>query len=140
MNIDTLPRPEENSASSLGLALEKIEGATDVLSSERATEKFLDAVGNNHAGTYFPVVLAVIPQIEMILRDGRAWAQCAALEALIDLCGSFEPEPSYEFFDGVSLAATLMSQVQSQRLHIELIAHGESPAADSAVTLLELLE
>ncbi len=56
----------------------------------------LYAVGNNHAGTYFPVVLAVVPFLGEILREGGATARLWALDVLIDLIGSFEPEPGFE--------------------------------------------
>jgi hypothetical protein len=131
--------PQSNSQSQLELAFANIKSATDRTSSDHATEMLIDAVGNNHAGTYCPVVLAAVPLAEAELQAGSDWARRAVLEALIDLCGSFEQEPCTETFDGGSLAACLKSRVMVLRPFIESIASGTSVASGSAAGLLEVL-
>lgn len=59
----------------------------------RAYHDFLFAIGNNHAGTYFPVVLATLPFLGDIFREGGSVARRMTLDVLVDLTGSFEPEP-----------------------------------------------
>ncbi len=57
--------------------------------------RFLYALGNNHAGTYFPVILPALPFLGELLR-GPPVARGRALDVLIDLIGSFIPEPGHE--------------------------------------------
>ena len=68
--------------------------------SQRTYVALLDAVGRNHAGTYYPVVVPTIPFLGEIIEDGSARARRNALEVLVDLAWSFEPEPGFEMVDG----------------------------------------
>ncbi len=79
------PQPESNDAGAVKAALLALRSAHDEPTSREAHDAFLCAVGNNHAGTYYPVILAVLPDVEKILVSGTAWAQRATMEALIDL-------------------------------------------------------
>ncbi len=133
------PQPEHKSQSLLELAFASVKAAAGRASSDQAAEMLIDAVGNNHAGTYCPAVLVAVPLAAAELQAGGEWAQRAVLEALIDLCGSFEPEPGAETFEGSSLAACLRSRVKALSPRIESIAGGTSVAADSAAGLLEVL-
>jgi len=63
---------------------------------EAALSRLLFAVGNDHCGSYRPVVLAVVPFLGEILRDGGDTARARTLDALIDLTCSFGPEPGFE--------------------------------------------
>lgn len=56
------------------------------------------AVRNSHAGTYCQVVLATVPFLGELLASGGDATRRAALDALIDLTGSFAPEPGQETF------------------------------------------
>src|SRR3954470_3243470 len=58
----------------------------------RAYHRVLYALGNDHAGTYCPAVLEAIPFLGEIVECGPHAAREAALDALIDLVGSFGPE------------------------------------------------
>ena len=64
--------------------------------SRDAYHKVLYALGNNHAGTYYPVALAALPFLAEILQGGGQWARIATLDILVDLSGSFEPESGFE--------------------------------------------
>lgn len=97
-------------------------------------------MGNNHAGTYYPVVLPVLPEIEQILMNGKAWAQRAVIESLIDLGCSFVPEEGYENYLGASVQEALNAFIHSMRHHIASLANGNDACAKSAVDLLELID
>lgn len=128
---------QDSVMSELDLAFLEAARAVDLETSRQATGKLLDSVGNNHAGTYRSIALDAIPKFESILGLDSVWTQHAAIEALIDLCGSFEPDPD----DGSSetLATALVNKVQSMKQRIEAIALGRSIASVSASELLELL-
>ena len=105
-----------------------------------AYDRMLYALGNNHAGTYYPIALAVLPQLESILSNGAPWAQQAALNVLIELTGSFEPEPGYERFAGADLAETIYTRVANMRSLVEHIADEGNVASTSAFDLLEQIQ
>ncbi|MBC5781308.1 hypothetical protein H8N03_00030 [Ramlibacter sp. USB13] len=121
-------------------ALEALRGARDEESAAEAYDAFLWSVGDNHAGTFYPVVLAVLPEIEKLLVDGEYWAQRATIEALIDLGGSFAPEEGYETYLGGSVQHTLRSFIHSLRRQLAPLAIGDDPRAKSAADLLELID
>ena len=53
----------------------------------------LSSIGNNHAGTYYPVIRGAIGIItEIALDENSEVARNCALEIICDLCFSFEPE------------------------------------------------
>jgi hypothetical protein len=131
------PQPEWNGPHSLSDALTSVAQACDKESSLRAYNDLLYAIGNNHAGTYYPVVLAVIPKVDEILLVGKAWPQYTVLEVLIDLCSCFQPELGHEAFQGEPLSLALRECVLSLKAHIELVANGTGIAADSARELLD---
>lgn len=140
LNLDHFPQPQANDAGTVEAALEALWTAHDEASAVDACDAFLWAMGNNHAGTFYPVVLAVLPEIEQILVSGGAWAQRAAIEALIDLGGSFVPEEGYETYLGGSVQDTLKMFVRSTRRHLLPLASGDDARAKSAIELLELID
>lgn len=80
LSLDQFPQPEHNDSSSVKAALATLRGARDEVSAAEAYGAFLWSVGN-HPGTFYPVVLAVLPEIEEILVNGEYWAQRATIEA-----------------------------------------------------------
>ena len=132
-------QPDRTSSNSLELALASMARATDLATGTRATEMLIDAVGNNHAGTYSPEVLDVIPLVQGILQTGSPWAQRALLEALIDLCGSFQPQPGCELYEGKPLDRLLHARVRALSSDIKAVAQLPSAAAGSAADLLAVL-
>jgi hypothetical protein len=54
----------------------------------------LFALGNDHAGTYYPLAVPAAKCVGEILRAGSAEARWQALDLLTDLVGSFEPDPA----------------------------------------------
>jgi len=72
-NFDTFPQPEWNTSGSIALALESLRNAHDQSSSNKAYDRFLYAVGNDHAGTYYPIVLATLPELKQLHIGGGFW-------------------------------------------------------------------
>ena len=92
----TYPQPEWNKPHSVVSSLSKVMTAKDAQSCSSAYESLLYSMGNNHAGTYYPVLLAAMPFQGEILLNGPRWPQRAVLCALDDLYASFHPEPGHE--------------------------------------------
>jgi hypothetical protein len=139
------PQPEWNDETSVIRALELTAVASDRAAAKVAYGRLLHAVGNDHAGTYFPVVLALLPAFGDILKTGAPWAQWAVVEALTDLTGSFEPEKGFEHFltpgesDAETLAVQFRRRVQELQGAIESVAASSGPAAHPAAELATLL-
>ena len=140
LDLTQFPQPESNESGSVKAALDALRNAKDEATANEAYDAFLWAMGNNHAGTFYPVVLGVLPEIEQILTNGQAWAQRAVMEALIDLGGSFVPEAGHENYLGASVQESLNAFIHSMRHHIAPLANGNDARAKSAVDLLELID
>lgn len=134
------PEPEWNDPDSIALALEELRAAHDEESAFEACDRLLATVGDNHAGTYHPIVLAVLPELKKVLVEGAIWAQRATLEALIDLCGTFAPEPGHERLDGIDVQLEVRTALLSMRPEISLLASGDDARANSAAELLEIAD
>jgi hypothetical protein len=91
-----LAQPGGNDADTIPEALALLSNCESHDEAARAYHRVLYAIGNNHAGTYFPAVLEAIPFLGEIVEFGPDAAREAALDALIDLVGSFCPEPGFE--------------------------------------------
>ena len=140
LDLSHFPQPESNDSGSVEAALDGLRDAEDESAASEAYDAFLWAVGNNHAGTFYPVILGVLPEIEQILRNGKAWAQRAAMESLIDLGGSFVPEEGYENYLGAPVQQALNAFIHSMRQHVEPLANGNDARAKSAIDLRELID
>ncbi|RKG92733.1 hypothetical protein [Corallococcus terminator] len=89
-------QPSWNTPDEVPQALRALAAATPE-TGDAVYSRVLYALGNNHAGTYFPVVLAVVPFLGELLREGSATTRIQTLEILIDLIASFDPDPDFEF-------------------------------------------
>lgn len=96
-NVDwtSFAQPPWNRGDEVAKALNLLLEAYDRDSMEKSYHRVLYAVGNNHAGTYYPVVLAVIPFLFRIAQAGTRWAQIGAIEILTDWSTSFAAEPEF---------------------------------------------
>ncbi|HET7867857.1 MAG TPA: hypothetical protein VFL86_25920 [Burkholderiaceae bacterium] len=139
-HLETYPQPEGNDPGSVPAALKALAQAHDESSALEACDRFLWTVGNNHAGTFFPIVLAALPQMEQILIGGGAWSRQAAMEALIDLGGPFVPEQGHETHLGVPVQETLRLFIRSMRPHILPLTHASGELRRSAEDLVELID
>jgi hypothetical protein len=131
--------PELNSSDSVAVALRAVSNARDKESSQYAYNKLLSSVGNNHSGTYSPIVLSVVSEIEPILRSGEIWPQYTVIEALIDLFVSFVLAPGEEIFCDRSLSVALRERIIGLKWYFVLIASGTGAAATSAEHILKHL-
>ena len=124
-----LPQPT-SSPTAVPLAIRAIGLATTDDDASAAYHRFLFAVGNNHAGTYYPVVLETIPFLEALVENGHSLARQTSLDILIDLAGAFRPEPGYETVlapDGaiVSVRTLLLAAVSAfwERARSGVLSH-----------------
>jgi hypothetical protein len=126
---DLEAQPPSNAMSEIANALRALSVASPETSDE-AYSRMLYALGNNHAGTYYPVVLAAVPFFGGILRDGGPTARLRTLDVLIDLVGSFEPEPGFEVV-AASAGRRSLNEVLKERV-LELTAQIERRRLDAA--------
>lgn len=140
INLSQFPQPESNEAGDVEAALDALRHAKDESTAAEAYDAFLWTMGNNHAGTFYPVILSVLSEVEQILMHGNPWAQRAVMESLIDLGGSFVPEEGYENYLGASVQETLNAFIHSMRHHVAPLSKGNGACAKSAADLLELID
>jgi len=134
-DLTAYDQPPWNHAGSVSTAFDAVLNAADEQSSEKAYHDLLFAVGNNHAGTYYSVVLGVLPAVGVVLCEGAPWSKHAVLEALIDLYVSFEPENGQEIYCERSLKDTVDEAIGVLRPLVERLA-GESFVGKSARELI----
>lgn len=91
----SLAQPSWNAPTAVPDSIRELASSTTDEAARAAYNGFLYAVGNNHAGTYFPVLLRALPFLEEILRSPSGRAHETTLDALVDLTGSFEPDPAH---------------------------------------------
>jgi len=139
ISLDGFPQPEWNNAHSVSNALRAAQSADTKEASSSAYDKLLYALGNNHAGTYYPVALVAVPALEAILREGHFWAKSAVLNVLIELCGSFAPEREFEVFGGEPLSSALSRKVAALLPLIEGLATTSGVVGRSATDLLDAM-
>jgi hypothetical protein len=140
------PQPAWNQPSTLVRVQEAVEVAYSRATADEASSALLYAVGNNHAGTYYPIVLSLFPIFESVLRYGSEWSRYAVLESLVDLCGSFEPASEYVMFavppsdKPLALSALLLSNATQLCELVKDIAVLGGVDSDSASELLRVLQ
>ncbi|MDI1448475.1 hypothetical protein [Polyangium sp. 6x1] len=138
----SFPQPEWNEPDHVPSALRALASCVSEEEARRAYDDFLYAVGNNHCGTYYPVVLPTLPFLARILESDNELARRTTLDALIDLLGSFCPERGFEF-EGVDpetglrgeLRRLLRMQAGKMLAMILAIASDRSPARLRSATL-----
>jgi hypothetical protein len=138
--FDAFPQPDWNDEDAVSLALERLGAAHDEASALEAGDQFLWAVGDNEAGTYYPVALATLPDLGRLLAEGGTWTRQAVIESLIDLCGPFMPEEGYEQHEGLVVQRALQARVHALRPLVAPLAAGHDATARSATELLELID
>jgi hypothetical protein len=137
-------QPEWNDPRSVAVAFAHAAIAVDATSCKSAYDRVLYALGNNHAGTYYPVVVAALPVFESLLNSQSLWAQRCALCILDDLFASFRPEPGFESASlggGVEdVEAAFEAGVRAFRPLLEALAMEAGPNAQPASELLLLID
>ncbi len=142
-----LSQPEWNKADAIPNSLLKLAACNYESGWHDAYMDFLSAVGNNHAGTYYPAVLHTFTFLSEILTDGSNSSQVGVLNALMELGTCFSPEPGYEYIEDSNSYRTKVSALLAQEIEKLLplihaiIAHPQKDAETKtfASQLLELL-
>jgi len=144
----SLPQPAWNRPTTVPDAIRHLANPSSQDDARRAYHKFLYAVGNNHAGTYYPVVLDTLPFLHEILGSSDALARETVLDILVDLSGALEPALGHETVTSESGASVDIRQLLSQRLTqfavlVESLvaqAPADSPARRLGEEVLEALQ
>jgi hypothetical protein len=140
VDFNAYPQPQWNDPDTVSVALAHGINAHNEESSWAAYDRLLYAVGNNHAGTYFPVVLAVFPSLEVILRDGTPWPRHTVLQVLIDLFSSFQPDPGHDVSQEASLLAAVRHRIVSLKPYLASLTVDNGITNKSAQELLNCLD
>jgi hypothetical protein len=94
---DRRPQPADNAPGKVPRRIREAAAADeDDDEGYSAYHNMLYALGNNHAGLYFPVAVHAVPFLGEIMREGTPYASHVALNVLYDLTVSFVPEAGYE--------------------------------------------
>jgi hypothetical protein len=124
-------RPADGRTGQVAAALRALALATSDAAAQDAYHRVLFAVGNDHRGSYFPIVLDAVPFLAEILVGGTSRARERTLDVLIDLVGSFGPDPDVVMQDGVrpeDLPAMLRASVEDLRPTLQiLVADSSAP-------------
>jgi hypothetical protein len=116
--LNTVPwqdiaQPKWNPPNEVPDALRTILRIDDEQDAKNAYNRLLFSVGNNHAGTYYPVVLWVIPFLAEMLLHPNSLVRKTRVEVLVDLVGTFEPEQGFTTFcDASGKESSLQSAVR----------------------------
>lgn len=129
-------QPAWNTVDDVPRAIRALADGAD-LDRQRAYHRMLYALGNEHAGTYFPVVLPAIAFFGEILRGPELVARLRTLDVLIDLVGSFVPEHGHDEVDSQtgprSLGAMVREAVASLASDVERLRR--DPESDEEARL-----
>lgn len=84
----------------------------------------LFALGNDHAGTYYPLAVPAVRCLAEVLQDGNETTRWQTLDLLADLLGSFDPDPDVvpSASEQRALQAALQDAGASLRPIVEAIA------------------
>lgn len=74
------------------LAFRKLVSAQNESDATSAYNKMLFAIGNNHAGSYYPAARPAVPLLVQAAVVLSGWSRSTAVEILTDLTISFQPE------------------------------------------------
>ncbi|GAA6143117.1 hypothetical protein [Hydrogenophaga sp. 5NK40-0174] len=150
IDADKYATPEWSNAAAIDMALLRLSEVHDANSAMEAYDQFLWTVGDNHKGTFYPVVLSTLPALQYLLTQGEPWTQQAVLESLIDLAGTFAPEAGHEWHMEQAVQARVRESVIAMRPAIEGLtlstvdgaapSEGEEARVASAAELLELID
>lgn len=139
------PQPADNRPDSVPRALGELATASSDAAAREAYDSFLFAVGNNHAGTYYPVVVPAIDFLAEVVASAPEPARIAALDILVDLVSSFEPQPGHEQFvrptgEAVELRTALRQKVRGLMPLLRTVAEDEARPASARKLARDLLD
>jgi len=139
-----LAQPRGNDPDAIPMALASLANSDSRDEALRAYHRVLYAIGNDHAGTYYPAVLETIPFLGEIVDGGSDAAREGALDALIDLVGSFCPDPGFETVttpqaSTSDLKALVLLSVRELRALVQVAATSSSEQSRSGQLARDLL-
>ena len=142
---DSYAQPEGKASARVPEALRCVYAANDAKSAEAASSKLRWAVGNDHSGTYYPVLLGVLPFLDDLLRNCARWPRETVLGFLTDLFYSFEPEIGYgevTTTDGrcISVERKFRAWVRNLRPLLSDMAQRQDVMSDAAQGLLKAID
>jgi len=111
-------RPANGQPGDVAAALKALAFAASEEAAQAAYHRMLYAVGNDHRGSYFPIVLDAVPFFGEILESGTRRSRARTLDVLVDLVGSFGPDPDVVTQDGLrpeDLPVVLRARVEVLR-------------------------
>jgi hypothetical protein len=137
--------PEWSSPQKIEHSLAAIRDCTDQADSTAAYHRLLYAVGNDHAGIYYPVAVPVVRRLGEMLTTDNMWARRATLDALVDLSYSFAPSPGHYAMmlpDGSSVDTehALRAAISNMRDKLSTLASSRASGTDERSLASEILE
>jgi len=128
-------RPSDGRPGDIAAALRALAFAASDDAAQSAYHRVLFAVGNDHAGSYFPIVLDAVPFLGEILEFGTRPSRARALDVLVDVVASFGPDPDVIAQDGVPpehLPGLLRERVEVFRPTLDkLVVDSSAPEVQS---------
>jgi hypothetical protein len=124
-------RPPENPPERLEHELQRLVQCTPKTEQD-VYNGVLCAVGNNQAGSYYPIVVPMIPLLGEVLKDGTTAARETTLNILIDLVSSFGPEPGFETIETSEGPRQVEDMVWQEVTHLALLAQKISKTKDAS--------
>ena len=143
---DDYPAPEWNEAGTVSSSLLALASLSDGNAENETYNRVLFALGNNHGGTYYPIVIPAVAFIIEIAEQGRSHvSRKCSLDILIDLISSFDAEIEYEIIpdnvgNRVNLEDVLAVKVYDAKEVFEHIANDSSESSINRQLATDLLE
>lgn len=139
------PGPRWYEPKSVPRALVLLRSARSEADARSAYDSVLFAVGNNHAGSLYPIAAAAVHDILGDIAERSGWSRSAALEILGELL-RFSPEPDFATFrrsDGTTVDVSLeivLAVRGSAQLLLRILENPDSPECDreNALNALDL--
>lgn len=144
VNWAEIPQPVWNSPDEVPSALLEVSKVGSEAASEHAYNRLLYVFGNNHCGSYYPVVLSAVPFMVEMLSHENSLVRKTVLDVLLDLLHSFGPDPEFATIrlspgSELPLDKALRNTIAALRPQIERCAFATSKNSLEQGNLNELL-
>lgn len=137
------PGPRWYEPKSVPHALALLRSVRSEADAQSAYNRVLFAIGNNHAGSLYPIAAAAVYDILQIIAEQSGWSRSAALTILEELL-RFAPEPDFATFrrgDGAAIDVSLeivLAIRGSAQLLLCILEDPDSPICDRECALSAL--
>ena len=91
-----IAQPEWNSPDEVPNALRAVLTIQKSSDADKAYQRLLYSLGNNHAGTFYPIATAAVPFLGELLHHENVLIRQVVLNVLVDLLGAFEAAIGFE--------------------------------------------